>query len=429
MANKLGQGLGWLSDRSRQVAALAGAGAKKPGGEPLDGTALYGWQAGTRDQVNIVPPVGAVKASEFVYVVRQKDTGECGKYDARKGRASVALNGKEEKLNEFEFLVLRGNAVASWQKIHGSPPAPGSDPVAWASTRMAVVRPADGGRFPDRDPGKYIADERKVRIPQGGYEVSLHEGEFEFLIIRAAGSGMDQWVPGERALVGGSASSSALPPLYDWVRPRGDAHSFNVPAEAIRASERMFVMRTASGESGKFDAVEGVATVALNGKEVDVDDDFEFLILRPNARVAWSVTRPAECVWASARMAVVRPADGARFPDRDTGKYIADEHRVRIPHGGREVTLHEGEYEYLSVTRETGADKPSWWGARVVGRRQTSACSSSGTAATEAAQAAQALAERGEKLGTLAAASQSLANDAENFADMATQLRIASERC
>ena len=46
--------------------------------------------------------------------------------------------------------------------------------------------------------------------------------------------------------------------------------------------------------------------------------------------------RFAECVWASERMAVLRATD---HPDRDPGKFIADEHSGKIPRNGKEVTL------------------------------------------------------------------------------------------
>ena len=76
-------------------------------------------------------------------------------------------------------------------------------------------------------------------------------------------------------------------------------------------------------------------------------DDFEFLVLARGTKMAWVAPgrsasgapvppRLAECVWASERMAVLRATD---HPDRDPGKFIADEHSGKIPRNGKEVTL------------------------------------------------------------------------------------------
>ena len=76
-------------------------------------------------------------------------------------------------------------------------------------------------------------------------------------------------------------------------------------------------------------------------------DDFEFLVLARGTKMAWVAPvrsasgapeppRLAECVWASERMAVLRATD---HPDRDPGKFIADEHAAKIPRNGKEVTL------------------------------------------------------------------------------------------
>ena len=75
-------------------------------------------------------------------------------------------------------------------------------------------------------------------------------------------------------------------------------------------------------------------------------DDFEFLVLARGTKMAWVAPgrsasgapeppRLAECVWASERMAVLRATD---HPDRDPGKFIADEHAAKIPRNGKEVT-------------------------------------------------------------------------------------------
>ena len=58
--------------------------------------------------------------------------------------------------------------------------------------------------------------------------------------------------------------------------------------------------------------------------------------------------RLAECVWASGRMAVLRATD---HPDRDPGKFIADENAAKIPRNGKEVTLQPQQYEFLVVNR------------------------------------------------------------------------------
>ena len=76
-------------------------------------------------------------------------------------------------------------------------------------------------------------------------------------------------------------------------------------------------------------------------------DDFEFLVLARGTKMAWVAPgrsasgapeppRLAECVWASERMAVLRATD---HPDRDPGKFIADEHSGKIPRNGKEVSL------------------------------------------------------------------------------------------
>ena len=449
--------LGWLSD------AIAGAPPtpRKTGGALFPGTALYSWRRGVHASTELVPPEGAVRASSRMLVIRSLD-GECGKFIIDEGKATVALHGKEQKINEFEFLVLHAGAEATWQQVH-DPPGSGSEPLVWASARMAVVRPANAGHFPDRDPGKYISDERKVRIPHNRKEVTVGEGEFEFLIIRAAGhagcgasrqpDGCEvMGVSSAAARLAGSDGVDALGPLYTWQRPTRVEGGILVPSDAVKASERMLVVRTASGECGKFVADEGVAKIALNGREETVDEEgFEFLTLGPHVRSTWSAVKPAagstageasdgddgvptSCVWASTRMAVVRARDPQRYPDRDPGKFIADENKVRVPSGGREVTLLEGEYEFLCVFRAPGALEmaAACGGAEALALRRTPRQAAGGgstraaEAAGAAAEAAEALVQRGEKLRTLGAATQSLASEAEKCADLATQLRKAS---
>ena len=88
-------------------------------------------------------------------------------------------------------------------------------------------------------------------------------------------------------------------------------------------------------------------------------DDFEFLVRCRGTKMAWvapecsasgaaTPPRPAECVWASARMAVLRATD---HPDCDPGKFIADENAAKVPRGGKELTLQPQQCEFLVVSR------------------------------------------------------------------------------
>jgi hypothetical protein len=313
-----------------------------------EGNHLYTWQPGTHSSIcRVQPPDGAIRASECMFVIRTP-TGEVGKFNSRSGKATVALHGKEINVNEYEFLTLRPGSSASWRVVFALP-GPCLAPLAWASSRMAVVRPADANRFPERDPGKYIADESSCCVTHAGKVVTLKEAEIEFLIIEEQQTGVaheEQWV-----LVPPVRPS----PMYFWERPTKVEDGMLVPEGAVKASDHMFVVRAANGEAGKFVVGEGVASVALNGREQTVDD-YEFLVLAPEVRYAWSVEPPPNCVWASARMAVIRAADSKppiRFPDRDPGKYLVDEQKARIAQLGKEVTLEVGEYEFLSVWRGT----------------------------------------------------------------------------
>ena len=274
---------------------LSGGRSSTPAATPRTDAepALYTWERGTRVSTardGLVPPPRAVKASDRMYVIRSVPQGDIGKYIMDECKAVIPLKGKEQRPGDFEFLVLGPQAVASWHIVY-SPPGPKSEPLVWASPRMAVIRATT---YRDRDPGKWIADENKPVIPHCGKEVRLKEGTFEFLIVRSAVDPRS----------GGSAAPPSLDPaysgavagtpvgqterakhlleesLYSWHPAQGADGGIWVPHGALKTSERMFVVRTPEGEVGKFIADEGVAKFPLKGKEITVDKDkFDFLVV------------------------------------------------------------------------------------------------------------------------------------------------------
>ena len=252
------------------------------------------------------------------------------------------------------------------------------------------------------------------------------------------------------------------PPLYSWQRGepvsngRGffwEAAEVIVPAGAVKASDRMYVVRSPAGDVGKFIANEGTAKFPAHGKERTLSD-FEFLVLASGAEAVWLLGVPSldDCVWASERMVVIRATD---HPDRDPGKFIADETAAKIPRGGREVTLRPEDFELLTVRRAgqlRGTTPPSpppgystsppsrgFFGSLFGGDSHgggagaaSGATAAGGTGAAgagvagamgAAGAAAHALAERGEKLSNLEDATQQMSLEAESFASMAAQLK------
>ena len=423
-------------------------------GEPVSNGRGFFWEA-----AEVVVPAGAVKASDRMYVVRSP-AGDVGKFIANEGTAKFPAHGKERTLSDFEFLVLASGAEAVW--LLG---VPSLDDCVWASERMVVIRATD---HPDRDPGKFIADENAAKIPRNGKEVTLQPEDYEHLVVRRQNrlypalaapayswqnpnyppsSGLYSWQPGEPCSRSSSPGASASEGLL-------------VPARALKASERCFIVRSAAGDVGKFvtdDEGEGVATFGLNGQERTLEA-FEFLVLAEGAAPFWAqgATEPHpprdEWVWASERMAVIRATDHA---DRDPGKFIADETAAKIPRGGREVTLRPEDFELLTVRRAgqlRGTTPPSpppgystsppsrgFFGSLFGGDSHgggagaaggATAAGSTGAAGAgvagamgAAGAAAHALAERGEKLSNLEDATQQMSLEAESFASMAAQLK------
>ena len=182
-----------------------------------------------------------------------------------------------------------------------------------------------------------------------------------------------------------------------------------IPSRAVKASDRMFVVRGSGGDVGKFIADEGAAKLPLNGRERTVDD-FEFLVPNDGTDLSWVAATadgpPEGCVWASPRMAVIRATD---HPDCDPGKYIADERKAAVPRNGRELELKPGSYEFL-VVRSRARE------GLLLGQA-ASASDSSGASAAH-----QALGERGQRLGALASSSEHMAGEAKAFAELARDL-------
>ena len=424
------------------------------------GCALYSWQRGEpvsngrgffwETASEVVVPAGAVKASDRMYVVRSP-AGDVGKYISNEGTAKFPAHGKERTLGDFEFLVLASGAEAVW--LLG---VPSLDDCVWASERMVVIRATD---HPDRDPGKFIADETAAKIPRNGKEVTLQPEDYEHLVVRRQNrlypalaapayswqnpnyppsSGLYSWQPGEPCSRPSSPGASASDGLL-------------VPARALKASERVFIVRSAAGDVGKFvtaEGGEGVATFGLNGQERTLEA-FEFLVLAEGTVPFWAhgATEPHpprdEWVWASERMAVIRATD---HPDRDPGKFIADEAAAKIPRNGQEVTLRPENFELLTVRRagqpRSTSPPPAYstsppsrgffgslfggdshgGGAGAAGGAMAAGAGVAGTMGAASA-AAHALAERGEKLNSLEEATQQMSLQAESFASMATQLK------
>ena len=118
----------------------------------------------------------------LAFIVRGA-AGDVGKFvtDERgEGVATFGLNGSERKLAAFDFLVLAEGVAPFW--VHGATkPRPPREAWVWASERMAVIRATD---HPDRDPGKFIADENSAKIPRNRKEVELQPEDFEHLVVR-----------------------------------------------------------------------------------------------------------------------------------------------------------------------------------------------------------------------------------------------------
>ena len=402
----------------------------------------------------MAPPEGAVQASNRMFVIRSPE-GEVGKFIADEGTAKIPLGGKECKINDFDFLVVNEGALSRWARVH-DPPGPGMEPLVWAGPRMAVIRSTNR---PDRDPGKYIADENAAKIPADGKEVRLAEGHFEFLVVSMAEHAvvLPPALPSERQWrvapkVAGAGSESALGPLYTWELPTSVEGGIMVPAKAVKASERMFVIRSPEGEVGKFIADEGTAKIPLGGIEVRVEGDaFAFLVLGQDVQTTWTASPPDQCVWASSRMAVIRATDRA---DKDPGKYIADEDSAKIPFNGTEVSLKCGSFEFLGVTRAAGADElaEARQGAESLSLSQARAkagegavagASGSGSAIASSSDALlgeldqlvkddaahAALAQRGEALGSLVSKTASMAAEAEVVSWLVPQHDGVSTSC
>ena len=248
------------------------------------------------------------------------------------------------------------------------------------------------------------------------------------------------WLPS----MSGNTSATPFSSLYSWQRAHPDASGTGIliPTRAVKSSKRMFVIRTPAGEVGKFIADEGTAKVPLsstrtrhqflsptrylapprtapqpvntpplqvplNGKERTVDD-YEFLILADSAVPSWETTwypPPDGCVWASERMVVICAIDNE---DRDPGKYICNEAKAVVPRHGKEETLPNSHYQFL-VVRHGGA-------------------AAAGGAAADAREACRALGERGEKLDSLASATERMAGEAQSMADMASQINQQQQR-
>ena len=213
--------------------------------------------------------------------------------------------------------------------------------------------------------------------------------------------------------------------LYSWQKPVSngggwfweEASEVVIPPGAVKTSDRMYVVRSAAGDVGKFICNEGTAKFPAYGKERTLGD-FEFLVLADGAEAVWLLGPPSldDCVWASERMAVIRATD---HPDRDPGKFVADENAAKIPRDGKEVTLPPDEYELLTV-RRTGPPRSTSPPPAYGGSSHTGAGAAGSMGAASAA--AHALAERGERLSSLEGATQQMALQAESLASMATQL-------
>ena len=221
------------------------------------------------------------------------------------------------------------------------------------------------------------------------------------------------WLPS----MSGSTAATPFSPLYAWQRahPDADGTGILIPTSAVKSSKRMFVIRAPSGDIGKFISDEGTAKVPLNGKERTIDD-YEFLILADGAVPTWETTwypPPDDCVWASERMVVICAIDNE---DRDPGKYIANEGKAVVPRHGKEETLPNSHYQFL-VVRPGGAAAARPGGA-----------GAAGGAAADAVEARRALGERGEKLDTLASATERMAGEARSMADMASELNQQQQR-
>ena len=135
--------------------------------------------------------------------------------------------------------------------------------------------------------------------------------------------------------------------------------------------------------------------------------DFEFLVAHGEHEWVPSSRRPPMelCVWASDRMVVVCGTQG----DRDIGKFITDEGTAKLPLHGREKQV--GEYDFL-----------------VVHPPPSTATSSRGTSLSAVEAAREALAQRQEKIESLASGSERMNDEAASFHDQARQLRQAMEK-
>ena len=466
-------------------------------GERPNGGSRGLWAALTAAPEDLIVPAGAVKASDRMYVVRNP-AGDVGKFICNEGTAKFPINGSERTLDDFQFLVLASGAEAVW--LLG---APDTSDCVYASDRMVVIRATD---HPDRDPGKFITDENSAKIPRNGKEVTLQQEDYEYLVVRR----QSRLYP-VLAAPAYSWQNPLYPPssgLYSWQcgepcsRPPSPGGSTSegllVPVGAVKASDRTYVVRNAAGDVGKFVADEGgfTATFGLNGGERALND-FEFLVLPEGVAPFWAhgTTEPPppreEWAWASERMAVMcaPPASNSRtlapssphpfgfstgrrasgllltrldpppwrsratdHPDREPGKFIADENAAKVPRGGREVTLRPEDFEFLTLRRagalrgstpppDYSASPPTRgpFGSLFGGNSQgggaaagsdTAAGGGAAAASAEAfgamgtaGAAAHALAERGEKLSGLEGATQRMALEAESFASMATQLK------
>ena len=395
------------------------------------GATLYSWQKPVSNgggwfweaASEVVIPAGAVKTSDRMYVVRSAE-GDVGKFICNEGTAKFPAYGKERTLGDFEFLVLADGAEAVW--LLGPPSL---DDCVWASERMAVIRATD---HPDRDPGKFIADENSAKIPRNRKEVELQPEDYEHLVVRRR----SRLYPAlaAPAYAWQNPNYPPSPDLYSWQpgepcsrQPSSGASACDgllVPRNALKASARAFIVRGAVGDVGKFvtdERGEGVATFGLKGSERKLAT-FDFLVLAEGVAPFWvhGATEPRPpreaWVWASERMAVIRATDQ---PDRDPGKLVADENAAKIPRDGKEVTLQPDEYELLTV-RRTGPPRSTSPPPAYGGSSHTSAGVAGSMGAASAA--AHALAERGERLSSLEGATQQMALQAESLASMATQL-------